>query len=154
MAVLILGEVTDGALNVDATGKAVNAVKGLGDVTVLVAGAKPRPPLSLDRRRQPYRTGGEEIRSTATVFCGADRGTDRVAAAAIIPTSPPRPRRMQLILPRVAGLLGIDGAVMRMSRRSSTPTLTFEHAADLYRQRHRTVKSKDGKKVYHPHRQL
>ena len=39
MAVLILGEVTDGALNVDATGKAVNAVKGLGDVTVLVAGA-------------------------------------------------------------------------------------------------------------------
>ena len=40
MAVLILGEVTDGALNRDATAKAVNAVKGLGDVTVLVAGAQ------------------------------------------------------------------------------------------------------------------
>jgi electron transfer flavoprotein alpha subunit len=39
MAVLILGEVTDGALNRDATAKAVNAVKGLGEVTVLVAGA-------------------------------------------------------------------------------------------------------------------
>ena len=40
MAVLILGEVTDGTLNRDATAKAVNAVKGLGDVTVLVAGAQ------------------------------------------------------------------------------------------------------------------
>ena len=40
MAVLLLGEVTDGALNRDATAKAVNAVKGLGDVTVLVAGAQ------------------------------------------------------------------------------------------------------------------
>ena len=39
MAVLLLGEVTDGTLNVDATAKAVNAVKGLGDVTVLCAGA-------------------------------------------------------------------------------------------------------------------
>ncbi len=39
MAVLLLGEVTDGELNTDATGKAVNAVKGLGDVTVLCAGA-------------------------------------------------------------------------------------------------------------------
>ena len=38
MAVLLLGEVTNGVLNADATGKAVNAVKSLGDVTVLVAG--------------------------------------------------------------------------------------------------------------------
>ncbi|MCV2447043.1 electron transfer flavoprotein subunit alpha/FixB family protein, partial [Paracoccus sp. DMF] len=40
MAVLLLGEVTDGALNRDATAKAVHAVKALGDVTVLVAGAQ------------------------------------------------------------------------------------------------------------------
>ncbi|QEU09187.1 electron transfer flavoprotein subunit alpha/FixB family protein [Paracoccus yeei] len=40
MAVLLLGEVTDGALNRDATAKAIIAVKGLGDVTVLVAGAQ------------------------------------------------------------------------------------------------------------------
>ncbi|WP_423212291.1 electron transfer flavoprotein subunit alpha/FixB family protein [Paracoccus yeei] len=40
MAVLLLGEVTDGALNRDATAKAIVAVKGLGDVTVLVAGAQ------------------------------------------------------------------------------------------------------------------
>ena len=39
MAVLLLGEVTSGDLNVDATAKAVNAIKGLGDVTVLCAGA-------------------------------------------------------------------------------------------------------------------
>ena len=39
MAVLLIGEVTDGALAVDATAKAVMAVKSLGDVTVLCAGA-------------------------------------------------------------------------------------------------------------------
>lgn len=39
MAVLLIGEVTDGALSVDATAKAVSAVKSLGDVTVLCAGA-------------------------------------------------------------------------------------------------------------------
>ena len=39
MAVLLLGEVTNGELSVDATAKAVNAVKGLGDVTVLCAGS-------------------------------------------------------------------------------------------------------------------
>jgi len=39
MAVLLLGEVTDGALNADATAKAVMAAKVLGDVTVLCAGA-------------------------------------------------------------------------------------------------------------------
>ncbi|MDO5614179.1 MAG: electron transfer flavoprotein subunit alpha/FixB family protein [Paracoccus sp. (in: a-proteobacteria)] len=42
MAVLLLGEVTNGVLNVDATAKAVNAVKGLGDVAVLCAGASAR----------------------------------------------------------------------------------------------------------------
>ncbi|MDS9466602.1 electron transfer flavoprotein subunit alpha/FixB family protein [Paracoccus sp. MBLB3053] len=39
MAVLLLGEVTNGELNRDATSKAVGAVKSLGDVTVLCAGA-------------------------------------------------------------------------------------------------------------------
>ena len=39
MAVLLLGEVNDGALSVDATAKAVTAAKSLGDVTVLCAGA-------------------------------------------------------------------------------------------------------------------
>ncbi len=39
MAVLLIGEVTDGALSVDATAKAVAAVTSLGDVTVLCAGA-------------------------------------------------------------------------------------------------------------------
>ncbi|MDT8343100.1 MAG: FAD-binding protein [Thermohalobaculum sp.] len=40
MAVLLLAEITDGALSLDATGKAVTAVKALGDITVLCCGAK------------------------------------------------------------------------------------------------------------------
>ncbi|WP_102106741.1 electron transfer flavoprotein subunit alpha/FixB family protein [Oceaniglobus roseus] len=39
MAVLLLGEVTDGTLNMDATAKAVTACKPLGDVTILCCGA-------------------------------------------------------------------------------------------------------------------
>ncbi|QFT57801.1 Electron transfer flavoprotein subunit alpha [Sulfitobacter sp. THAF37] len=38
MAVLLLAEVTDGELSMDATAKAVTAAKSLGDVTVLCAG--------------------------------------------------------------------------------------------------------------------
>jgi len=40
MAVLLLAEVTDGALNADATSKAVTAAASLGEVTVLCAGAE------------------------------------------------------------------------------------------------------------------
>ncbi len=39
MAVLLLGEVNDGELAMDATAKAVNAAQALGEVTVLCAGA-------------------------------------------------------------------------------------------------------------------
>ncbi|WP_108484715.1 electron transfer flavoprotein subunit alpha/FixB family protein [Oceaniglobus ichthyenteri] len=39
MAVLLLAEITDGALNMDATGKAVVAAAALGDITVLACGA-------------------------------------------------------------------------------------------------------------------
>lgn len=39
MAVLLLAEVTDGELSMDATAKAVTAAKSLGDVTVLCCGA-------------------------------------------------------------------------------------------------------------------
>ena len=39
MAVLLIGEVTNGELNVDATSKALTAAKQLGDVTLLCAGA-------------------------------------------------------------------------------------------------------------------
>ena len=42
MAVLLLGEVTNGVLNRDATAKAVKAVAPLGEVTVLCAGASAR----------------------------------------------------------------------------------------------------------------
>ncbi|MGH1330506.1 MAG: electron transfer flavoprotein subunit alpha/FixB family protein [Paracoccaceae bacterium] len=40
MAVLLLAEINDGALSMDATAKAVSASKALGDVTVLAVGAK------------------------------------------------------------------------------------------------------------------
>ncbi len=40
MAVLLLAEVTDGALNVDATAKAMTAAVQLGEVTVLCSGAR------------------------------------------------------------------------------------------------------------------
>ena len=40
MAVLLLAEITDGDLSLDATAKAVSASKALGDVTVLAVGAK------------------------------------------------------------------------------------------------------------------
>ncbi|KPQ07709.1 MAG: electron transfer flavoprotein alpha subunit FixB [Rhodobacteraceae bacterium HLUCCA12] len=40
MAVLLLAEVTDGALNRDATAKSVTAARTVGDVTVLCAGAR------------------------------------------------------------------------------------------------------------------
>ena len=40
MAVLLLAEITDGVLSLDATAKAVSAVSGLGDITVLCCGAK------------------------------------------------------------------------------------------------------------------
>ncbi|MGP6087578.1 electron transfer flavoprotein subunit alpha/FixB family protein [Antarctobacter jejuensis] len=39
MAVLLIAEITDGALSMDATAKTVSAAKALGDVTVLAAGA-------------------------------------------------------------------------------------------------------------------
>jgi electron transfer flavoprotein alpha subunit len=39
MAVLLIAEITDGALAMDATAKTVTAAKALGDVTVLAAGA-------------------------------------------------------------------------------------------------------------------
>lgn len=39
MAVLLLAEVTDGDLNIDATSKAITAATAMGDVTVLCAGA-------------------------------------------------------------------------------------------------------------------
>ncbi len=40
MAVLLIGEVTDGELSVDATAKALTAAKALGEVTILCAGAR------------------------------------------------------------------------------------------------------------------
>ena len=42
MSVLLIAELTDGVLATDATAKAVSAAQGLGEVTVLAAGASAR----------------------------------------------------------------------------------------------------------------
>lgn len=56
MSVLMLAEVANGQLVVDATAKALNAVAGLGDVTVLVAGQ-----------------GGDEAAQTAATLTGVTK---------------------------------------------------------------------------------
>lgn len=50
MAVLLLAEVNNGELALDATAKAVTAAKALGDVTVLAAGALLPPLVKLPRK--------------------------------------------------------------------------------------------------------
>lgn len=53
MAVLLLGEVNNGELALDATAKTVSAAQALGEVTVLCAGAPP-PPARPPRRSRAW----------------------------------------------------------------------------------------------------
>ena len=144
MAVLILGEVTDGALNVDATGQAVNAVKGLGDVTVLVAGASAQAAAAeaakiagvsrvLVAENALY--GHRLAEPTAALIVSLAGDYSHIAA--------PATTDAKNILPRVAGLLD----VMVLSDVSKVIDAdTFErpiYAGNAIQ----TVKSKDGKKV-------
>ena len=65
MAVLLLAEMAENGLNRDATAKAVTAVKPLGDLTVLVAGAGAQaaaasnasPAILLPKRREALAPG-------------------------------------------------------------------------------------------------
>ena len=145
MAVLILGEVTDGALNVDATGKAVNAVKGLGDVTVLVAGAQAQAAAAeaakiagvakvLVAENALY--GHRLAEPTAALIVSLAGDYSHIAA--------PATTDAKNILPRVAGLLD----VMVLSDVSKVVDAdTFErpiYAGNAIQ----TVKSKDATKVF------
>jgi electron transfer flavoprotein alpha subunit len=145
MAVLLLGEVTDGKLSMDATAKAVSAVKGLGPVTVLCAGAhaadagKDAATIEGVARvlvAEDASLGHRLAEPTAALIVGLAGDYEHIAA--------PATTDAKNVLPRVAALLDvmvipdvtavIDGA-------------TFErpiYAGNAIQ----TVKSSDGKKVF------
>ncbi|MFV0360479.1 electron transfer flavoprotein subunit alpha/FixB family protein [Tropicimonas sp.] len=144
MAVLLLAEVTNGELNRDATAKAVNAVKALGDVTVLAAGSSAK-------------AAGDEaakIDGVATVLVAEDdlyghRLAEPTAALLVSLAGDydhivaPATTDAKNIMPRVAALLD----VMVISDVSGVVDAdTFErpvYAGNAIQ----TVKSKDAKKV-------
>ncbi|MEZ5777698.1 MAG: FAD-binding protein [Paracoccaceae bacterium] len=144
MAVLLLGEVTDGHLSVDATAKALTAAKMLGDVTVLCAGAKAK-----DAAAEAAKIAGVK-----KVLCAEDPSLGhRLAeptAALIVSLAgdyshivAPATTDAKNVLPRVAALLD----VMVISDVSGVVDAdTFErpiYAGNAIQ----TVKSKDAKKV-------
>jgi electron transfer flavoprotein alpha subunit len=108
MAVLLLAEVNDGALSMDATAKAVSAAKSLGDVTVLCAGASAKA--AADE--------AATIDGVARVLCAEDASlSHRLAeptAALIVGLAgdyrhicSPATTDAKNILPRVAALLDV-----------------------------------------------
>ncbi len=108
MAVLLLAEVTDGTLNVDATSKAVTAAKTLGDVTVLCAGSSAATAAA----------EAAKIAGVAKVLCAEDASlSHRLAeptAALIVSIAgdyshivAPATTDAKNILPRVAALLDV-----------------------------------------------
>lgn len=108
MAVLLLAEVTDGALNVDATAKAVTAACNLGEVTVLCAGAK-----AADAAAEAAKIAG-----VSKVLCAEDDSLGHRLAeptAALIVSladgfshiAAPATTDAKNILPRVAALLDV-----------------------------------------------
>ena len=145
MAVLLLGEVTNGELSVDATAKAVNAVKNLGDVTVLCAGSSAKTAAAEAAR----------IAGVAKVLVAEDpRYGHRLAepAAALLVSlagdyehiAAPATTDAKNIIPRVAALLD---AMVISDVSAVIDANTFErpvYAGNAIQ----TVKSKDAKKVF------
>jgi electron transfer flavoprotein alpha subunit len=108
MAVLLLGEVTDGHLGIDATAKAVTAAKIMGDVTVLCAGA----------RASAAAADAAKIAGVSKVLCAEDPSLGhRLAeptAALIVGLAAnyshivaPATTDAKNVLPRVAALLDV-----------------------------------------------
>ncbi|HHX90538.1 MAG TPA: electron transfer flavoprotein subunit alpha/FixB family protein [Paracoccus sp.] len=144
MAVLLLGEVTNGVLNLDATAKAVNAVKGLGDVTVLCAGASARDAAAEAATiagvakvlvAEDARYGHRLAEPTAALIAALAGDYDHIAA--------PSTTDAKNVMPRVAALLD----VMVIPDVSNVVNAdTFErpvYAGNAIQ----TVKSRDAKKV-------
>ena len=144
MAVLLLGEVTNGVLNLDATAKSVNAVKGLGDVTVLCAGAQARDAASEAAKiegvarvlvAEDARYGHRLAEPTAALIVSLAGDYEHIAA--------PSTTDAKNVMPRVAALLD----VMVIPDVSGVVNAeTFErpvYAGNAIQ----TVRSRDGKKV-------
>jgi electron transfer flavoprotein alpha subunit len=144
MAVLLLAEVTDGALALDATAKAVAAASKLGDVTVLAAGASAAAAgeeaakiagVSKVLVAEDASLGHRLAESTAALIVSLADGYEHIVA--------PATTDAKNVLPRVAALLD----VMVISDVSGVVDgSTFErpiYAGNAIQ----TVKSSDAKKV-------
>ena len=144
MAVLLLGEVTDGALNLDATSKAMTAAGTLGEVTVLCAGAQARAAgdeaatiegVAKVLVAEDPALGHRLAEATADLIVSLAGGYDHIVA--------PATTDAKNVLPRVAALLD----VMVISDVSGIKDAdTFErpiYAGNALQ----TVKSHDPKKV-------
>ena len=144
MAVLLLAEVTDGALAMDATAKAVTAAQKLGDVTVLCAGgsaaaageeASKIAGVSKVLVAEDDTLGHRLAESTAALIVSMAGDYDHIVA--------PATTDAKNVMPRVAALLD----VMIISDASGVVDAdTFErpiYAGNAVQ----TVKSSDSKKV-------
>ena len=145
MAVLLLGEVTGGVLSVDATAKAVNAVKGLGDVTVLCAGASAKEAAAEAAKiagvakvlvAEDALYGHRLAEPTAALIVSLAGDYSHIAA--------PATTDAKNVMPRVAALLD---AMILSDVSAVIDADTFErpvYAGNAIQ----TVKSKDAKKVF------
>ncbi|MBO9436022.1 electron transfer flavoprotein subunit alpha/FixB family protein [Ruegeria sp. R13_0] len=144
MAVLLLAEVNNGELSLDATAKAVSAAKSLGDVTVLTAGgsaaAAGEAAAKIDGVSKVLVAEDESLghrlaESTAALIVGLADGYEHIVA--------PATTDAKNVMPRVAALLD----VMVISDASGVVDgSTFErpiYAGNAIQ----TVKSNDAKKV-------
>ncbi|SMO87289.1 electron transfer flavoprotein subunit alpha/FixB family protein [Ruegeria faecimaris] len=144
MAVLLLAEVNNGELALDATAKAVNAAKALGDVTVLAAGGSAAAAgeaaakitgVSKVLVAEDESLGHRLAESTAALIVGLADGYEHIVA--------PATTDAKNVMPRVAALLD----VMVISDASGVVDgSTFErpiYAGNAIQ----TVKSVDAKKV-------
>ena len=144
MAVLLLGEVTNGVLNRDATAKAVGAVGALGDVTVLCAGAHAREAGAEAAKiagvtkvlvAEDARYGHRLAEPTAALIVSLAGDYDHIVA--------PATTDAKNVMPRVAALLD---AMIIPDVSAVVDAETFErpvYAGNAIQ----TVRSKDGKKV-------
>ncbi|RMC36282.1 electron transfer flavoprotein subunit alpha/FixB family protein [Paracoccus alkanivorans] len=144
MAVLLLGEVTGGELSVDATSKAVAAVKALGEVTVLCAGASARDAAQEAAKidgvskvlvAEDARYGHRLAEPTAALLVSLAGDYEHIVA--------PATTDAKNIMPRVAALLD---AMIISDVSGIIDAETFErpvYAGNAIQ----TVKSKDAKKV-------
>ena len=144
MAVLLLGEVTNGVLNRDATAKAVGALKSLGEVTVLCAGASARDAAAEAAKidgvakvlvAEDARYGHRLAEPTAALIVSLAGDYSHIAA--------PSTTDAKNVMPRVAALLDV---MVIPDVSAVIDADTFErpvYAGNAIQ----TVRSSDGKKV-------